>query len=1188
MKHIYKTRKNAFRWLTVAVLSFCTMLFSLPVRAQTINLSLDKVTVREAVKVLNETENYSIAIKSGDVDMSRTVTVKATDATLEEVLDQIFLGQNVSYSITGNSISVTKELPGRNNIPVTTEQRQETARVLRGTVTDSYGEPMIGVTILLPELNRGEVTGLDGNFIFRDLDLPVRLEASFIGFETQVITVTNYRELSIVLRESTDILDEIVIVGYGTQRRANLTGAVSTISSKDINERPVATLAGALQGADPSVNLSFSTGSPDAGYSVNVRGRLSINAGNPLILADGVEVSLSQINPNDVESISVLKDASSSSIYGAKASAGVILITTKKGGGKDGKAKVSYSSRFGIAQNTTSTDFIRTGYDHVVLSNQFYNAYNGVDMFQYTEANGGLSKLWDRRNDVTEHPDRPWTEIGEDGRYYYYANFDWYGYFYNRNRPQQEHNVSLSGGNEDFNYYASGRYYQQYGIFNIYKDIYDDYSFRTKIEAKITPWLRYSNNVSFNSSSYSYAGRFNYDHTISALQSNISASYLPRNPDGSIVQYTNQLYANSPLGAGHGGFLTANTSRNSRANRYLTLTNQLDFDITKDLVLTANYAYMQRDGLNRYRNNTFDYSRQDGVFATFTSGSVLNNYQEIHSNYKNHNVNIYGTYRNSWNNSHNLTIVGGGQYEEYRQTSLSATQTDLTTEELASFAVATGVMTLSQSISAYRTLGFFGRVNYDYKGKYLLEFSARGDGSSRFEPGSRWGFFPSASAGWRISDEPFWDNARRVVNNFKLRFSAGSLGNQQVSNYAYIDKLSIDNRVSYTFDGLALAYYASVSDPVSAGLTWETITTYDVGVDMSFLNARLNLVADYYIRDTKNMLTPSLTLPAVYGASTPRANSANLRTKGWEIILSWNDHGTMAGKPFSYGIQASLGDYKTTITKFNNPNKLISDYYEGMTLGEIWGYQVAGLFKTDYEAAQYQAAINDRAVNQRVYNCKGAVGNYLRAGDVKFMDLDEDSVISQGSGTVDDPGDLRIIGNSLPRFAYSMRLNFSWAGIDFSAFFQGVGQRNWFPAQAQSSFDFWGPYAFPSTSFIHTSFADNVWTEENRNAYFPRPRGYQAYSGGSLGEVNDRYLQNVAYLRFKNLTVGYTIPAFKGKVDRIRIYFTGENLWYWSPLKKYTRTVDPELTVTSGTYVSNSGTGYAYSKTFSLGLNITF
>lgn len=500
--------------------------------------------------------------------------------------------------------------------------------------------------------------------------------------------------------------------------------------------------------------------------------------------------------------------------------------------------------------------------------------------------------------------------------------------------------------------------------------------------------------------------------------------------------------------------------------------------------------------------------------------------------------------------------------------------------------MATGESTLTQSISAYRTLGYFARVNYDYDGKYLVEASGRFDGTSRFSSQDRWGFFPSASFGWRMSQEDFWENLGQFWNNSKIRFSLGSLGNQQVDTYAYFDQIYTDKIMAgYTFDGLNRANYADVSDPISTSLTWETITTYNLGLDVGFLNNRLTATADVFVRETKNMLTYSLTLPSVFGANTPKENCADLRTNGWELYVRWNDGFDLGGRRFSYGVSASIGDYKSTITKFNNPDKLISSYYEGMTLGEIWGYKVAGLFATDEAAASYQSRINDKAVNNRVYTCKK--DNYLRAGDVEFIDLDGDNVISEGSGTVDDPGDKRIIGNSLPRYSYSFRIDANYAGFDLSAFFQGVGKQDWFPTTY--AYDFWGPYSFPSLSFIQKDFMENVWSEDNPNAYFPRPRGYASYSGGALGVVNDRYMQNASYLRLKNLTIGYTVPLRSDKICKgLRVYVTGENLFYWSPMKKYNKTVDPELTNTSATYNSGSGVGYGYSRSFSVGVDVNF
>ena len=436
----------------------CMLLSPAGVFAQTkrINLELKNVTVQEAIATLNRTENYSIIVSSDEVYLTKRISVSAKNATIREVLDQVFAGQEVTCTIDGHRISVTKKQPSAASKPAAAPNS------VRGRVTDIKGQPIIAATVAVVGTQKGTLTGVDGDVDPTAMHVPA----------TSPTWVTDPRSrksrsgggnspLEIVLKESDNLMDEVVVVGYGTQRRANLSGAVATISGKDLNARPVVSAANALQGADPSVNITFGTGSPESSYAINIRGSISLNSGSPLVLADGVEVSLSQINPNDIESVSVLKDASSCAIYGAKASAGVVLITTKAGK-KGERARITYNGRFGWASNTTSTDFIDTGYDHVRIVNQFMNDSSDgtMNIFRYTEENGGLQKLYDRRNDRTEHPDRPWVEVGDDGKYYYYGNFDWYGYFYNRVRSQQEHNLSLSGGTDKVTYYASGRFYQ--------------------------------------------------------------------------------------------------------------------------------------------------------------------------------------------------------------------------------------------------------------------------------------------------------------------------------------------------------------------------------------------------------------------------------------------------------------------------------------------------------------------------------------------------------------------------------------------------------------------------------------------------------------------------------------------------------------------------------------------------------
>ena len=1156
---------------------------------QKYSLKLTNVSVQEAILALNRECGVSVAFASDDVDLTRKVTVREENVPLEVILDKIFAGQEVDIRIDGNKVTVTrKTAPGSRPAP-------PKKNPVQGSVTDAAGVPVIGAAVMVSGTGVAAVTDDQGRWALEDAPAGSVLEIKCLGYEDQTVRVGSRIDIRIVLEEEAMALDESVVVGFGTQKRANLTGAVSTIGAKALNNRPVVSTANALQGLDPAVNLTMGTGSPESGYNIDIRGSVSINSGAPLILVDGVEMDLRAVNPNDIESISVLKDASASAIYGAKASAGVILVTTKAGsrdeeGWRD--AVINYSGRYGVAQNTTSTDFITCGYDFVTFTNAFYNAFNGYDFYQYPATTGELQKLLDRRNDATENPARPWVTVGDDGKYYYYANTDWFGYLYNRTRPQQEHNVSVSGGNDRINYYFSGRYLDQTGIFRIFSDKFTDYSFRSKVGVRLRRNLRYSNNISFDRTQMTYPGAVSYEQTIALLHNHVTPNFIPVNPDGTAVGYVNQTYSSVSLGSGQVGAISTNTVWNDKVVRTVTLGNQLDWDLFPGLRLTAAYALKMRDPFIRNRNNTFQYSRALDQVASFTRSI---RYSEDHQHQIQHNAEAYATYTRDFG-EHHFKAMAGTQYTDYRYTSLDVTQKDLSVPDLATFAVATGEITLSQQINTYATLGFFGRLNYDFAGKYLLEVSGRADASSRFAPDSRWGFFPSASAGWRVSEEPFFAPVKDWWNNCKVRFSVGSLGNQQVSSYyTYIDQVSMDNAMSYTFDNMNTAYYASVTAPIADNLTWETVTTYNLGLDLGFFRGHLTAGADFYIRDTKNMLTSSITLPAVYGASSPETNDADLRTRGFEIMLGWNDSVKLGGKPFRYGLTATLGDYTTTITRFNNPSKVLSDYYVGQRLGDIWGYHIDGLFSTDQEAADYQGAIdwsNSISVYNKIFSAKGSGMSNLRAGDMKYADINGDGIISRGDNTADNPGDRRIIGNSLPRMSYSFRLDFSWRGFDLAAFFQGVGRRDWYPAVSDTSgmqsTDFFGPYTWPMLSFISKGFPANCWSEDNPDAYFPRQRGYIARADGPMGQINDRYLQNCGYLRLKNLSFGYTVPVRKKYIDRLRVSLNGENLWYMSPLKKYCKTVDPELVISTATYGTNTGVGYFYSKVFSLNLDVTF
>lgn len=1061
-------------------------------------------------------------------------------------------------------------------------------RSISGKVFDTNEEPLIGVTVTIENTTIGAITDIDGAFTLQVPEGKVVLNVSYVGFVPQKVTVASGQSnVTVRLSEDAVLLNEVVVVGYGKQKKVNLTGAVASVGGEELENRVTKSLSSMLQGTVAGLNVTTSSGVPGSSASINVRGITSIHESEPLVLIDGAVGDIDRVNPNDVESISVIKDASAAAIYGARAAFGVILVTTKSGAAKGGKATVRYSGRFGWQAPTTSTDYETTGYWSVYTINQFWQANSGTLYVDYTDQD--MQELWNRVNDKTEHPDRPWVvEDVRNGRnqWVYYGNYDWWHSLYRDNRPMQQHNVSISGGKDDVKYFVSGSYDKQTGILRENPDIYRKYNLRSKIDFRINEWLTMSNNTSFYSSQYSYLGDGDVENTLAYSARHALACFPQKNPDGSWLYST--PYLNYKVANGRHILLGENSHRNVERSTDFTNTTRLVYAPIRELSFTGDFTYRQYQSRNTSRSNVMYYREYpDGELLSYATGAGANRLDEAVNTNQYYSTNIFGTYDDTFNQAHHLSVVGGMNYEAWKNKNISAYGENLVSTDLddldlvgqnAEGATITGV---GGGQNEYALLGIFGRINYDYKSRYLFEVSGRYDGTSRFASGSRWGFFPSASAGWRISEESFFQPVRQWIDNLKVRGSFGSLGNQNISSYYSFARLISISSLGYTFgEGSVLPKYSSLSAPIASGMTWETAQQWDFGFDLTMLGNRLNLTVDGYIRDTKDMLTDGVDLPGVYGADLPDMNAADLRTKGYEITLNWRDRLTLGNKPFEYSVGLNLSDYKSVITKYDNENKTFAkDYYEGMEIGEIWGYVTDGLFQTDEEAKAYAEKVD------LSYVLKGQTGGW-QAGDVKFVDLDGDGKIGIGSNNVDNPGDRKILGNSLSSFSYGISASAQWNGFDVSAFFQGTGNHYWYPAG--QSMPFWGPYSYPYLSFLQKDFLADVWTAENTDAYFPRAMAYSA-SGGVLSNVNDRYLQNLRYLRFKNLTVGYTLPQSwtgKARIESVRIYFTGENLCYWSPLKKHSRYVDPEAAIDRSDAYNNAY--YPWQKSFLFGIDVTF
>lgn len=723
------------------------------------------------------------------------------------------------------------------------------------------------------------------------------------------------------------------------------------------------------------------------------------------MLIDGAVGELDRVNPNDVESISVIKDASAAAVYGARAAFGVILITTKSGSAQDGKATVRYSGRLGWQAPTTTTDYETTGYWSVYTVNTFWRAKNGTNYVDYTDYD--MQQLLVRVNDKTENPDRPWVvEDTRNGRrqWVYYGNYDWWHMMYNDRRPTQQHSISLSGGTKDVKYLVSGAYDYQKGILNMNPDIYRKYNLRSKIDFTINRYATLSNNTSFYGSQYTFQGNGSIDDTIGYSGRHALACFPMKNPDGSWLYST--PYLNYKVGNGRHIMLGEGSHRNENRTNDFSNTTRLVITPIKQLSLTGDFTYRLYQTRNTHRSNNLFYREYpDGPLLSYATGAGLNKLSESVNTRNYYSANVFANYEDTFGEAHHVTGVVGFNYERMYLKNVSAAGQNLTSTSLDDLDLvgqnAEGeVLTeVGGGQSEYALAGFFGRVNYDYKGRYLFEASGRYDGTSRFAAGSRWGFFPSGSVGWRISEEPFFKPLSGYVDNLKLRASFGSLGNQNVSSYyTYMRLISVSDFAGFTFgEGSSMAKYATLGAPVASDLTWETSEQWDFGFDLTMLKNRLNITVDGYVRNTLNMLTDGVELPAVYGASVPDMNTADLQTKGYEVTMSWRDQFELAGRPLEYSLGFNVSNYKSYITKYDNKDKTFAkDYYEGMRIGEIRGFVTDGLFATDEEAQAYAKEVD------LSYMVDGLTGGW-KAGDVKFVDLDGDGMVDIGSNNVAVP-----------------------------------------------------------------------------------------------------------------------------------------------------------------------------------------
>jgi TonB-linked SusC/RagA family outer membrane protein len=1050
---------------------------------------------------------------------------------------------------------------------------------ITGTVTDEKGLTLPGATVQVKGTNQGVLTDFDGKYSIDVASSDVTLTFSFVGFIQKEIAVLGQTSVNAMLSSDTRTLDEVVVVGYGTQKKLNLTAAVDQVTSEALENRSVPNITQGLQGVMPNLNIRLLDGKPTAAPSYNIRGTTSIGqGGSALVLIDGVEGDPSLLNPNDIASVSMLKDAASASIYGARGAFGVVLITTKNP--DKGKTSVTFSSNYAIKTPIGVPDFVTDGYTWVTM---FKDAFlNGDGSFpQNINKTLKVSQAYLDNFRALVESGQPYEKVQIDpvtGEYVYYGSTDWYAELYKPRTASTDNNIAISGSGEKTTFLVSGRYMKQDGLFRYNTDDYNMKNFRAKGTIQLTPWLQIENNTDY--SEMFYHNPMNVGEG-SGIWRNIGDEGHPNgtlfNPDGTLTMVS--VYNVGDLWYGKNYIET-------KRQLFKNTTGFTSTFLDKKLRVKGDFTVRNTNNNQLQHRVQVPYSNKPGVIAYV--GTTTNDLAFDRRATQYLAANLYSEYENTFNDAHYLKVMAGYNYEQSTYNRIGVQRNGIIYEDATDLNLVLGqAITTGGGYEKWAILGGFSRLNYSYKDRYLVEINARYDGSSKFPESQRYAFFPSISAGWRVTKEAFWNVSPKIISDIKVRASYGSLGNGNINSYVYQEQFSI-SQSGNIINGVK-PQYTTKPTVLPDGITWETATTANFGLDFAMLSDRLRFVGDYYIRNTTDMYTIGLTLPAIFGATAPKGNYADLETKGWELSLTWRDKFNVGSKPLNYSARFTLADSRSVITRYNNPDKLLSDYYEGQVIGEMWGYTTEGFFVD-------QADIDAHAKQNP--QMRASPTNIWYPGDIKLLDVNGDGLINVGANSVSNPGDRSIIGNNAPHYNYGITLGADWDNFFVSAFFQGVGKQQWYPSVESESF--WGQYNRPYNN-IPIWHLGNMWTPDNIDAYLPRTMSRAASSATSrtLGVVQTKYIQNIAYLRLKNIQIGYNLPknlVAKIGASDLRVYMSGENLFTWSPLYKIVGKghIDVENTGKSDALFrsedGNAGDGYNYPimSSTSFGISVTF
>lgn len=1106
-----------------------------------------------------------------------------------------------AYLPTGvNMYAARAEKPSASNV------YQQTRILVSGRILDSSGQPVPGASVIEKGTTNGVDTDIDGKFTI-SVKSGSSLEVSCIGYET--VSVAASENLSVTLREDTQFLDEVVVVGFGTQKKVNMTGSVAAVDvDKAFGSKPITDVSKGLQGVVPGLSITYNSNDLNASPTMKIRGTGSINGDNtPLILLDGVEVpDLSFVNPDNIKSISVLKDAASASIYGSRAAWGVVLITSKDGSAVKDKVSITYSNNFswnqpiGLPKYITDKEGVLAQLEEGMLAQKNVDGSRIEAFGMYYDTIGkGITTWFDKYSGNLSNPVYKYGEDYEfiEGTPYYYRVSDPNKEIF-KTSFSQTHNLSVTGNTGKTNYNIGLGYTMNDGTLKAAKknDV-KRYNLNLSTNTQVKNWLNIGTKVMYVEKEYEYPYGYSQSKGATGL-----LYYVMRFPaffpfgisDGSKLADGTYASESAATGEGlyfrHGNAYVANESICSSKDQYLTLGGNVRINLAPGLSFYGDYTrgrynYENRSMRQPYYVANWSFPKK----AAFTTKDFL---ERTYVSKITNTYNAYFDYLFDIQKQHNFAIKVGANAEDLRYDSQSVEVNGVQDLEHPTLNLTDGKNEgiVDESLRHRATAGFFGRINYNYKEKYLLELNGRYDGSSSFRTGKQWAFFSSASAGYRISEEKFWTNIKPYVPTLKVRASYGSVGNQALASwYPYISTMATET-VGWVGTDMNNVSTTTTPSAVNPDMTWEKIRTLDIGFDAGFFNNELNVTFDWYQRRNVGMLVAGNEIVRYAGiAVAPLENGGDMKTNGWELQIDYNH---AFNKDFAIYGTFTLSDAKSEITKWNNTTGALNSWYKGKKLGEIWGFETDRYFNSSdvNPDGTLKTGTPDQSYLQN--------GSFrFGAGDIKYKDLNNDGKIDTGKGTIDDHGDLKRIGNQLPRYEYSLRAGAMLKGFDVEVLLQGVGKRDMW-----STSSLFIPHAAGAQMNIFENQLD-YWTESNQNARFPRPyingdfgslSGLPGNSGCNNFAPQTKYLNNLAYLRVKNFTVGYTLPqnlTRKIFVEKLRFYFSAQNLFTFDHIDGV---MDPECTggssksYTNGMDMTMAGRAMPFNRQWSCGLQITF